>query len=50
MVKWYLAELAVPYEYEELDIRAGDHLKPEYLAIYPMGKLPAIVDGEFKLW
>jgi len=50
MIKWYLAELAVPYEYQELDIRAGDHLKPEYLAINPMGKLPAIVDGEFKLW
>lgn len=50
MVQWYLAELAVPYEYQELDIRAGDHLKPEYLAINPMGKLPAIVDGEFKLW
>jgi len=50
MIEWYLAELAVPYEYQELDIRAGDHLKPEYLAINPMGKLPAIVDGEFKLW
>jgi len=24
--------------------------KPEYLAINPMGKVPALVDGDFKLW
>jgi glutathione S-transferase len=23
---------------------------PEYLAIHPMGKVPALVDGDFKLW
>ena len=50
MVRWYLQELAVSYEYVPLDIRAEEHLKPEFLAINPMGKLPAIVDGDFKLW
>jgi glutathione S-transferase len=24
--------------------------RPEFLAINPMGKVPAIVDGDFKLW
>lgn len=50
MLQWYLAELNLPYEYVKLDIQAGDNLKPEYLAINPMGKLPAIADGKMKLW
>jgi glutathione S-transferase len=31
-------------------MQAGEHLKPEYLAINPVGKVPAIVDGDFQLW
>lgn len=50
IVKWYLEELAVPYEFVLLDMKAGQHLQPEFLAINPMGKVPAIVDGDFKLW
>ena len=29
---------------------AGEHHKPEFLAINPMGKVPAIADGDFYLW
>ncbi|MBG1258158.1 glutathione S-transferase family protein [Nostoc commune] len=50
IVHWYLEELKVPYEFVKLDMQAGEHLKPEYLAINPVGKVPAIVDGDFKLW
>ncbi|MEA5623326.1 glutathione S-transferase family protein [Nostoc sp. UHCC 0251] len=50
IVHWYLEELGVPYEFVKLDMQAGEHLKPEYLAINPVGKVPAIVDGDFKLW
>ncbi len=50
IVHWYLEELEVPYEFVKLDMQAGEHLKPEYLAINPVGKVPAIVDGDFKLW
>jgi glutathione S-transferase len=50
IVKWYLEELVVPYVYQELDMKAGEHLQPEFLAINPFGKVPAIADGEFKLW
>jgi glutathione S-transferase len=50
IVQWYLEELAIPYEFVMLDMQAGEHRKPEYLAINPMGKVPAIIDGDFKLW
>ncbi|AOX04638.1 glutathione S-transferase [Moorena producens PAL-8-15-08-1] len=50
IVQWYLEELKVPYEYVVLDLKAGEHKQPEYLSINPMGKVPAIVDGDFKLW
>ncbi|MEH1874085.1 glutathione S-transferase family protein [Nostoc sp.] len=50
IVHWYLEELRVPYEFVKLDMQAGEHLKPEYLAINPFGKVPAIVDGDFKIW
>ncbi len=50
LVQWYLEELAVPYRYISLDIKAEEHRQPQFLAINPMGKVPAIVDGDFKLW
>ncbi len=28
----------------------GDTKKPEYLALNPNGKVPALVDGDFRLW
>jgi len=50
IVQWYLEEIAVPYEFVRLDLKAGEHQKPDYLAINPMGKVPAIADGDFTLW
>lgn len=50
IVQWYLEELEVPYEFVLLDMQAGGHRQPEFLAINPMGKVPAIVDGDFQLW
>ena len=50
IVQWYLEELGVPYEFVLLDMQAGAHQQPEFLAINPMGKVPAIVDGDFVLW
>jgi glutathione S-transferase len=37
-----LEELGAPYDLHVLDIRSGDQLKPDYLSINPMGKVPAI--------
>ena len=39
-----LEEMGLPYEAHTIDIRKGDQLKPEFLAINPNGKIPAIVD------
>ena len=50
IVQWLLAELEVPYEFVLLDMQANEHLQSEYTAINPIGKVPAIVDGDFKLW
>lgn len=50
IVQWYLEELQIPYEFILLDLQAGGHRQPEFLAINPMGKVPAIVDGDFQLW
>ncbi len=50
IVKWYLEELQLPYEFVQLDMQAGEHKQPEFLAINPMGKVPALTDGDFSLW
>jgi glutathione S-transferase len=50
IVQWYLEELGLPYEYISLDLQAGEHRQPAYLEINPVGKVPAIVDGDLKLW
>lgn len=50
IVKWYLEEISLPYESIDLDLQGGENQKPEYLAINPVGKVPAIVDGEVKIW
>lgn len=50
IVQWYLEELSVPYEFVLLDMQAGEHRQPEYLKINPIGKVPAIVDGDLQLW
>jgi glutathione S-transferase len=50
IVQWYLEELGISYEFVLLDLAAGEHRQAEYLAINPMGKVPAIVDGNFLLW
>ncbi|MFW6296190.1 MAG: glutathione S-transferase family protein [Halothece sp.] len=50
IIQWYLEEIGIPYEFVLLDMEAGEHRKPEFLAINPIGKVPAIVDGDFKLW
>ncbi|MEM7554109.1 MAG: glutathione S-transferase family protein [Cyanobacteria bacterium P01_A01_bin.84] len=50
IVKWYLEELQVPYEFVTLDMKAGEHRQPDFLAINPIGKVPTIVDEDFILW
>jgi GSH-dependent disulfide-bond oxidoreductase len=41
-----LEEIGLPYEVHPIDISRGDQMKPEYLAINPNNKIPAIIDTE----
>lgn len=41
-----LEECALPYTLHAVDIGAGDQFKPEFLAISPNNKIPAIVDSD----
>lgn len=46
--RWLLEELGVPYALEAVDLKAGAHKTPEYLAaVHPHGSVPAaVIDGE----
>ncbi len=41
-----LEEIGLPYEVKPIDITKGEQLTPEFLAISPNNKIPAIVDDE----
>ena len=38
-----LEELGAPYELRAVNMKAGDQRKPDFLAVNPMGKVPAIL-------
>ena len=44
MPRWYMEEKGIAYELVELDLRGNQHRQPDYLAVNPFGKLPALVD------
>jgi GST-like protein len=41
-----LEEIGLPYEVHPIDLSKGDQFKPEYLAINPNNKIPAIIDTD----
>ena len=43
-VHWALEELGLPYEKKRLKKDQGENRTPEYLALSPMGAIPALVD------
>jgi GST-like protein len=45
-VALFLEEAGLPYEPIPVDTRKGDQHKPDYLAVNPNAKVPAIVDGD----
>ena len=47
---WLLEETGLDYEIEEVDIRSPDRKdSAEFRAASPMGKVPALVDGDVKM-
>lgn len=47
--RWALEELGVPYELVRLDLGKKEQKQPEYLAIHPLGQVPALLDGDVPL-
>jgi glutathione S-transferase len=39
-----------PVEFVRIDLGKGENRTPEYLAINPNGKVPALTDGDRKIW
>jgi glutathione S-transferase len=46
---WTLRELGVDFEFVTVNLVAGEHRRPEFLARNPAGKLPVLVDGDVVL-
>jgi GST-like protein len=49
-VALFLEEAALPYELVPVDTRKGEQFTPEFLAINPNAKVPALIDGEAVLF
>ena len=47
--RWTLQELGVPFESQIVNLPAGEHRSPGFLAINPAGKIPVLVDGDLVL-
>jgi glutathione S-transferase len=41
-----LEELGVPYELVTVDLDAEENRRPDYLLVHPLGRVPALVDGD----
>ncbi|MEW6272707.1 MAG: glutathione S-transferase family protein [Thermodesulfobacteriota bacterium] len=50
VAKWMLDECGAEYEIVHVDLQKREHKTPEFLKINPAGKLPALVDGEARLF
>jgi glutathione S-transferase len=46
LVLWLLEEIGEPYDLNLVNIKTGENRAPAYLAVNPMGKVPAIRRGE----
>jgi glutathione S-transferase len=46
IVRWMLEELGEPYDIHLLSLSKGEQMAPGYLAVNPMGKVPALKHGD----
>lgn len=47
---WALEEAGVAFTQKDVDMKNKEHKSPEFLKINPMGKIPAMIDGEITLF
>ena len=48
-VRAFAAQVGVPLEFESVNLIKGEQKRPEYLRLSPLGRTPALVDGDFTL-
>jgi glutathione S-transferase len=46
VVLWMLEEIGEPYDIHLLSLKKGENRTPDYLAVNPMGKVPALRHGD----
>jgi glutathione S-transferase len=46
IVRWMLEEIGEPYDVHHLSLSKGDNRASDYLAVNPMGKVPALRHGD----
>jgi glutathione S-transferase len=46
IVRWMLEEIGEPYDLHLLSLKKGENREPAYLAVNPMGKVPALRHGD----
>lgn len=49
-VQLFLTMLDLPFDVVEVNMKAGDNRRPEFLALNPFGQVPVIEDGETVLF
>ncbi|KPJ04369.1 Glutathione S-transferase 1, isoform D [Papilio xuthus] len=49
-VELVAAALHVPLNRKQVDLMAGEHMRPEYIKMNPQHNIPTIVDDGFVLW
>jgi glutathione S-transferase len=47
---WLLNELRIPFELLEMPFDLSVMRSPDYLAVHPLGRVPCLVDGDFRLF
>lgn len=50
IARWMLDECGAGYEIVPIDLERREHKAPEFLEINPSGKLPALVDGDVRIF
>jgi glutathione S-transferase len=50
IAKWMLDECGAEYDIVPIDFEKREHKTPDFLKINPAGKLPALVDGDAKIF
>jgi glutathione S-transferase len=47
---WLLNELQIPFELIDMPFDLSVLRSPDYLAVHPLGRVPCLVDGDFRLF